>query len=397
MPISSDPESAPTSSTSSSDEEDEGKPALDQLLAERRKPKADPPLSTVKEIGELPVLHLFSHHLKSFEGGARKERAGQDHVRRVGRLLYEIDGEPKSVRKLWQNLPMNKLCNNFFAGNDLLGKEKRKPQTLKSYVVSYRLFLKFVVSRADGNYRTDLRQVQSALLRLDSWPKAYSDAFNLRKKLKSVRGTRRKSFQRKISKRLATVQRRRSSRQPIKTLRIILSGLWTLTPLPNSGTTCCCGSSQQVLNDVGLLAISLEEFDNGVQHTDDLFVTRTLRHKTAAGGPAKLMWDSELKGMAETYRNVMRPLFANERSVFPSSADIPEKPAFFITAAGQPMNESQISKRIVVLGMRLNPDMLRNLRGSRIRKGIITLQRAEESSTVTDVNLAKQMRKRMKT
>ena len=136
---------------------------------------------------------------------------------------------------------------------------------------------------------------------------------------------------------------------------------------------------------------NLEEFDNGVQHTDDLFVTRTLRHKTAAGGPAKLMWDSELKGMAETYRNVMRPLFANERSVFPSSAGILEKPAFFITAAGQPMNESEISKRIVVLGKRLNPDMSGNPRGWRIRKEIITLQRAEESSTVTDVNLAKQM------
>ena len=51
--------------------------------------------------------------------------------------------------------------------------------------------------------------------------------------------------------------------------------------------------------------------------------------------------------------------------------------AFFITAAGQSMNESQISKRIVVLGKRLNPEMSGNLRGSRIRKGIITLQRAE--------------------
>ena len=87
----------------------------------------------------------------------------------------------------------------------------------------------------------------------------------------------------------------------------------------------------------------------------------------------------------------MQPLFANERSVFPSSAGIPEKPAFFITAAGQPMNESQISKRILVLGKRLNPDMSGNVHRSRISKGIITTQRAEESSTVTDANLAKQM------
>ena len=50
------------------------------------------------------------------------------------------------------------------------------------------LFLKFVVARQEDIREliqitdTDLRQVQSALLRLDSWPgKAYSDAFNLGK------------------------------------------------------------------------------------------------------------------------------------------------------------------------------------------------------------------------
>ena len=55
------------------------------------------------------------------------------------------------------------------------------------------------------------------------------------------------------------------------------------------------------------------------------------------------------------------------------------------------MNESQIIKRMVVLGKHLNPEMPGNLRGSLIRKGIITLQRVEESATVSDANLAKQM------
>ena len=82
---------------------------------------------------------------------------------------------------------MNKIRNNFFAGNDLLGDDKRRPATLKSYVVSYRLFLKFIVARQEDIRElmtiseTDLHQVQSTLLRLDSWPKAYTDAFNRRK------------------------------------------------------------------------------------------------------------------------------------------------------------------------------------------------------------------------
>ena len=73
------------------------------------------------------------------------------------------------------------------------------------------------------------------------------------------------------------------------------------------------------------------------------------------------------------------------------SAGIPPMPAFFITAAGQPMNESMISKRIDAIGKRLNPEMPGNLRGSRLRKGIITMQRANKTSSITNQRLAKQM------
>ena len=126
--------------------------------------------------------------------------------------------------------------------------------------------------------------------------------------------------------------------------------------------------------------LTVEEFENGVQHNNDLYVTKTLRHKTAAGGQAKLMWNRELKEMATTYKDVMRPMFGNERSVIPASAGIPEKQAFFICAAGQPINESMVSKRIVAMGKRLNPELPGNLRGSRLRKGIITLQRSQGAS-----------------
>ena len=43
------------------------------------------------------------------------------------------------------------------------------------------------------------------------------------------------------------------------------------------------------------------------------------------------------------------------------------------------------------MGKKLNPELPGNLRGSRLRKGIITLQRSEETSTVSAQTLAKQM------
>ena len=84
-------------------------------------------------------------------------------------------------------------------------------------------------------------------------------------------------------------------------------------------------------------------------------------------------------------------IHSNRRSVIAATAGIPQKPAFFISAAGQPMNEAMISNRINAIGKKLNPDMPGNLRGSRLRKGISTLQRSGEVSTISSKKLAKQM------
>jgi hypothetical protein len=68
------------------------------------------------------------------------------------------------------------------------GKDKRQPQTLKAYIISLRLFYRFVIARDEdirmlGETLTteDIRLINSALTRLGTWPKAFSDAANLRK------------------------------------------------------------------------------------------------------------------------------------------------------------------------------------------------------------------------
>lgn len=77
--------------------------------------------------------------------------------------------------------------------------------------------------------------------------------------------------------------------------------------------------------------------------------------------------------------------------MIPATAGIPPKPAFFITASGQNMNESMISKRIDAVGKRLNPSLPGNLRSSRLRKGIITLQRSDKTTSISNQRLAQQM------
>ena len=89
--------------------------------------------------------------------------------------------------------------------------------------------------------------------------------------------------------------------------------------------------------------------------------------------------------------NLLISINSDHRSVIPATAAIPEKPAFFISAAGWPMNESMISKRIDAIGKWLNPSMPGNLLGSRLRKGIVTMQRSSESAPISPKKLAKQM------
>ena len=70
----------------------------------------------------------------------------------------------------------------------MLGEEeKRQPATLKAYMISLRLFFKFVIARHEEIRKleefndSDILLVNSALARLETWPKALTDAMNKRK------------------------------------------------------------------------------------------------------------------------------------------------------------------------------------------------------------------------
>ena len=127
------------------------------------------------DISQHPILQMFLGHLVSFESKNRKKSDAREHMRRVCRLLYEVDSEGKDVKLVWANASLDTIRNNFFRGNDLLPKP-RKAQTLKTYVVSFKLFLNFMLSRVEGITRIDssvssheLELVQAALTRIKHW------------------------------------------------------------------------------------------------------------------------------------------------------------------------------------------------------------------------------------
>ena len=381
--------------SSSSESSDIDRTPLGLMLADPRPPKQDPGKAKRKELESLPVLQLFNHHLKDFEGGSRKHEVAKDHTR----LLHELEDNANSVKPLWDSNNLNQLKNNFFKGNDLLGEEeKRQPATLKAYIISLRLFFKFVIARHEEIRKleqfddSDIRLVHSALARLETWPKALTDAMNKRKADIRQRDVEEKlsaqdyetffdsARARQIKKMYADVKEKENPIVGVNDFASMRDYL-LLRVLVASGQRCGAASN-----------LTLYEYLNGTwTNNNRLYVTRTLRHKTSSGGPAKLLWDAELKAYADIYIDKLRNIYSSACSVAPAAVGIPAMPLFFVSTKGNPVDESRASNRLAQMGKQVAPQLKGTLKSSRLRKSLVSLQRGETFAAGSKTQLAKQM------
>ena len=169
----------------------------------------------------------------------------------------------------------------------------------------------------------DIRLIHSGITRLDSWPKAFSDASNLRKAdirkrdiderlttkdFQSFINSQRAKEIKKMYEDVAGEERPTVGLNSFSAMRDYL----LLRVMMASGQRCGAASN-----------LTIYEFSNGVwtetEGKQRVYITRTLRHKTSSGGPAKLLWDEQLKQFADTYLLNLRGLFANENSVAPQT------------------------------------------------------------------------------
>ena len=324
---------------------------LASLLEGPSKPRDDPPPMLLNPIEELPVMQLFKHHLTNFEGSNRKPSDAKEHVRRVCRLLYEVDPQSRCVSLLWHDQSLDVIRNKFFLGNDQ-AKKPRAPQTLKTYVVSFKLFLKFMLARKLSVRRiatvtdNDLEEIESALRRLSSWPSSYKvatqkkKAVNRRKDMQerldsaSFRQLRENKFAEEIKKTFASINSDDNKTVDIQTFANCRDYILCMLML-DSGQRCGAAAN-----------LTMDEFNNSEWTTvdgEELYITQTVVHKTQSDGPAKLFWDKGLKILADIYVDKMRPLFHNSDSLLPQRPGVPPAPALFIAVSGNYLTESRIS------------------------------------------------------
>ena len=153
----------------------------------------------------------------------------------------------------------------------------------------------------------------------------------------------------------------------------------------------------------GALAnLTVEEFKNGVMDDNAeprLFTTQTFFHKTSASeGEATLFWNSTNYRLAKIYLNKLRPLVVtcDSAKLPPIPGASQDRDAFFVSFKGKSLTGGQITRRIDFVKTSC-PDVKGRIKGSRIRKVVVSSHREDENAPVSAIHLTAQMTHNVKT
>ena len=394
------------------------------------------------KVNNVPVFKVFYNYLSSMDGGSRPQEASKENMRRVGRLLFEID-EQLNVHMLWDDDGLSNLRATFFEGNHLLPQEQqRKPHTLRAYITALRLFYKFLLARSmylsnqdilkiTGN---DVVLIRSAQELTEGWLKSLAKSVAFRNQdlhqvcifaliirtaeleNSAARNSNLRisfSFQEDEEKNITLQQFHEMANLPMnvavenKFLALRTRNITNIGREDYAGfrdhliMKLLCRSGQRP----GALAnLTVEEFNNGQwdQESDPppLFVTQTQLHKTSSTeGAATLFWNKRNFNLGQIYLNKLRPLVvsAGKEQFAPVTGVAKQRAAFFLNFSGKVMTGRQITRRVSELVKKAFPEENLSFHISRLRKHIVTSHRGRENPSVSATDLAKQMPHNVKT
>ena len=344
---------------------------------------------------------MFFEHLLSCDGGVEKHDQGLEHMRRVGRLLYEVQDPPKDVELLWRDESVTAIRDRFFDGNHLLT-EPREPGTLLAYIASLRMFYKFIKGRRTGvsalipmNSRT-ISNVDETLVRIDNWSKSLRESINARKRVVQQENLENMLLPKDISELICG---KRSKRMVREFMRLVEKeddanvSVSTFTMLRDYLMLRLLLSSAQ--RPGAIANLTEQEFMTGNwDYSTDIarYLTYTVRHKPSASDVAALFWDSELLKMGRLYHQKLRPLFyRKDSSTYGGPRSTERGQPFFLTMFGGSLSGREVSNRVKSMAKRLHPGMKGNLQGTRFRKFVVLSHRQDADPAVSADLLAKHM------
>ena len=343
---------------------------------------------------------MFFEHLLSSEGGVKEHDEGLEHMRRVGRLLYEVQEPPKDVELLWDDDSMTLIRRRFFDGNHLLT-EPREPGTLLAYITSLRMFYMFIKGRKTGVSKLILMNIETIacvdemLARINQWGKSLREPMAPRKRVVHQENLENAMSPEDVSELICG----KLSKQMVrKFMRLEKEGdanvsVFGFTTFRDYLMLRLLLASAQ--RPGAIANLTEQEFRSGKwDHTTGTarYLTFTVRHKTSAQGPATLFWDPDVMKMGRLYHQKLRPAFFREdKSAYGGPRTKERGKPFFLTMFGKSLSGSDVSNRIKSMARRLHPDMKGDLVGTRFRKFVVLSHREDPDPAVSSTLLARQM------
>ena len=285
-----------------------------------------------------------------------------------------------------------------------MARKPRTVNTLRAYITALRLFYQFVLAKYRSLNRKgtkilneDLEKIKSCNVLLDGWLKTLAPAVHMRKAAVRKIDEGERLTKEDLKKLVNSEETKRVTKEMLqlerKPIRAVSRDQFAKYR-DNLIVRMLCKAAQRP----GALAnLTVEEFDSGVwDRTAEpaLYTTQTFFHKTSSSeGEATLFWNETNYRLAKIYQHKIRPLIAIGESTQlpPIPGAHNSRSAFFITFSGKRLTGGQITRHVNDFLESSCPDIKGRIKGSRIRKAIVSTHREEENPSVTSKNLAAQM------
>ena len=338
-PVSADDESSSSSHDQHSQEDEE--------ITESLPPKEIPPSILNPKIDRIPAMQEFLTYLVSMDGGCRPKQASIENVRRVGKLLSQVQTTPSDMELLWDDVAMDVVRQRFFQNNNMAEKP-RTVSTLRGYITALRLFYQFIWAK----YRTlnrkgtkvlneDLDKIKSCNVQLDGWLKTLAPAVHIRKAAMRKKDEHERLSKDDLKKLVNSEETKKITKEMLQLERKPVTAV-SRDQFAKYRDNLIVRMLVKAAQRPGALAnLTVEEFNNGVwDRTAEpaLYTTQTFSHKTSSSeGEATLFWNETNYRLAKIYKEKIRPLIATREN-----AQLPPIPgahnsrsAFFVTYSGK--------------------------------------------------------------
>ena len=286
--------------------------------------------STTTEVCSSETFLAFYKWMKTPDGGKHDDKTADQHAKQLQRVLEIVDQE----LKLSSLLNYKKIRDTFITDH---AEKKYHPKTIKSYIMSIRHFLSFLLSDEPVSFPFNREATIMLRERLQRWTKSYKKVCQKREWEKEESDRDRLITPNKIGE----FESSKAAREAIILLGR-LSGAYRGEITQSNYTVRDFLITEISIDNANMI---LQEFQRAVpMENEESFIVEVMRHKTLESkGPANLVLSRKLHSWMKIFETQLRSKLYER----PQGCKAAE---FFLSWNGKKLESSQINKALKSVG-----------------------------------------------